>query len=307
MAIGGNARAEFPKKVGLFEGKVLAINPNREQYESLTGFTVDEESKQFDYLGEDKDTGVPTIRLNFLVEDVVSKQLFPINFFLKKKVRENKDKTKLQFINSVGLCTWAVCAEDVQPSFTKFERTFREAYEGEEELFKFLRSWLSNINFFDAKADLTIDMNKDFNGNVRELTDQIKGSNATTVLCMATIRTVAKDGEDDKEFQNVYNRDFLPGNRIKNFRLTKYTEEYILGLIEKKKANKTHNDGVKASGEGKAKYLKDYEEYALTASDSEHGIKDFYSFDMLKVYDASENPVASDNAFVSENTEKLPF
>lgn len=307
MAIGGNARAEFPKKVGLFEGKVLAINPDREQYETLTGFKVDDDSKQFDYLGEDKETGVPTLRLNFLVEDVVTKQLFPINFFLKKKVRENKDKTKVQFINSVGLCTWAVSAEDIQPNFIKFERTFREAYEGEEELFKFLRSWLSNINFFDAKADLTIDMNKVFNGNVRELTDQIKGSNATTVLCMATIRTVAKDGEDDKEFQNVYNRDFLPGNRIKNFRLTKYTEEYLGALVDKKKANKEHNDTVKSSGEGKAKYLKDYEEYALTASDSEHGIKDFYSFDMLKVYDASENPVATDGAMVGENTEKLPF
>lgn len=306
MAIGGAARAEFPKKVGVFEAKVVAINPDKEDYERLTGFTVDADSKQFEYLGEDKETGVDTLRLNVLLEEVSSKQIFPVNFFLKKKVRTNKDDTKTQFINSVGLTTWAESKEAVKPNFTKFDRTFREAYEGEEELYKFLRAWLNGINFFDKTADLTIDMTKLFNGNVKELTDQIKGSNAGTVMALATIRTVSKDGEDDKEFQNVYNREFLQGNRIKNFRLTNYDEARVELLKVKKEEYKAHNLEVKNSGEGKAKYLKDYEDFVLIVSDSEHGVKDFYTFDLLRDYNPDENPVASDSP-MADGKDDLPF
>ena len=305
MAVGGAIKTEFKKKVGVFEAKVVAINPDRETYQELTGFEVDEASKQFDYLGTDKDDPtIDTVRINVLLEEMTTKQLFPVNFFLKNKVRMDKNGVKTQFINSVGLTTWAVSKEDIKPWFTKFDRTFREAFEGEEELYKFLRAWLSNINFFDKSADLSLDFKKLINGNMRELTEQINGSNAATVLCLATVRLVDKDGEE-KEFQNVYNRDFLAGNRVKNFRLSRYDDAKIEAVKLKKKENEEHNLEVKESGEGKAKYLKDYEEFALSVSDSEHGVKDFYTLEPLKDYEPSENPVAGNNGTAPE--EELPF
>lgn len=297
MAVGGVTKKEFPKKVGVFEGKVIAINPDREQYQDLTGFEVAEDSKQFDYLGEDKD-GVTTSRINVLLEEAGTKQIMPVNFFLKDKVKTNKDGTKTQYINSVGLTTWAASESDIKPWFTKFDRTFREAKEGEEELYKFLRAWLSNINFFDKSADLSLDTKKLLNGNMRELTEQISGTNSTSVLSLATIRTVVKEGEEDKEFQNIYNRDFLPGNRIKNFRLVKYDEAKIKSLKEKKAEYDEHNKEVKSNPDSKAKqkYMKDYEDFVLNISDSEHGVKDFYTFEPLREYDPTENPVHSDAA-----------
>jgi hypothetical protein len=53
-------------------------------------------------------------------------------------------------------------------------------------------------------------------GNVKEIKSQIDGEYATSVVALATIKTVEKEGEV-KEYQNVYNKGFLPsymGNTV---------------------------------------------------------------------------------------------
>jgi len=84
--IGGSKRerketTEFPKKVGLFEASVIAINPTVEQYKDILGIELKEDSKATEYLGESRD-GNATIRISVWLKDVKSGQNFNINYYL---------------------------------------------------------------------------------------------------------------------------------------------------------------------------------------------------------------------------------
>ena len=100
------ALPEFTKKVGLFEAKVIAINPDAEEYNDVLGIEVKEESKAVEYLGTSQD-GNKTLRVDFWLQDIKTEDKFKVTFFLEDKDRENKDGTKKQYINNVGTCTWA--------------------------------------------------------------------------------------------------------------------------------------------------------------------------------------------------------
>jgi len=97
---------DFPKKVGLFEAKVIAVNPTREEYSDILGRQLSEESKATNYLGTSKD-GNSRLRLDFWLEEVKSAEKFKLTFFVEQKEKENRDGTKKQYINNVGRCTWA--------------------------------------------------------------------------------------------------------------------------------------------------------------------------------------------------------
>jgi hypothetical protein len=96
MSIKGKAREqkEFVKKTGFFEGEVIAINPDREKLEKILGTTLE---KDPEYLSTDENG---TVKLNLVawVRDVKGGELRNIRFFLKDVLRENKDKTKRQYI-----------------------------------------------------------------------------------------------------------------------------------------------------------------------------------------------------------------
>src|SRR6478736_851979 len=93
------------KKVGLFAAKVVAVNPDREEFKEVLGIELKDESKADNYIGE-KDGNV-TLRLNFWLEEVKTKQKFNVTFFLENKEKSNKDNTKKQYINETGSCSWA--------------------------------------------------------------------------------------------------------------------------------------------------------------------------------------------------------
>jgi hypothetical protein len=46
---------EFTKKVGLFEGNVIAVNPTLEEYKDLLNIELKEDSKVIQYLGKNDD------------------------------------------------------------------------------------------------------------------------------------------------------------------------------------------------------------------------------------------------------------
>ena len=145
--IGGKKREvtegfEQEKVVGIFLAKVLAINPTVEQFKSLLGIELKEDSKATDYLSENKD-GNTTLRVDVWLEDIAtSENEYPRrlkkSFFLENKERENKDGSKKQYINNIGICTWA---ED-ESGFPKWfsERDYRQAFVGEEKLYAFIRT-----------------------------------------------------------------------------------------------------------------------------------------------------------------------
>jgi hypothetical protein len=284
--IGGKKREQmvfenkdFAKKVGLFEAKVIAVNPDIEEYKEVLGMELKDDSKAIEYLGESRD-GNKTLRLDFWLEEAKAKEKLKLTFFLENKIKENKDQTKKQYINSVGTCSWASDPNDLASWFTT--REYRPAFVGEEELYNFLRTWLGNLDYRDAETVLELDWKKLMNGNVRDIKSQIDGEWCTSVVSLATIKTVEKDGEM-KEYQGVYNKAFLPSYNIKSFRLVDYNSPRIQAALRDKKS----------------KDLKPHERFVVNVT-GEYGCKDFYILKDMKDYNADDNLVASD-AVISDD------
>jgi hypothetical protein len=270
---------EFVKKVGLFEAKVIAVNPTTEEYADVLGRQLKEDSKATEYLGTSKD-GNARLRLDFWLEEVKSKEKFKLTFFIENKEKENKDQTKKQYINNIGRCTWADSPNNL-PTWFK-ERENRVSFVGEEDLYNFLRSWLSNIDFSSKKSTLQVEFNKLIKGNVKELKEQINGEWATNIVALATINTKETD-DGVKEFQNIYNKAFLPPYSIKAFRLLDYNAAGTISGLRQKAS----------------KDLKPHERFVLNVV-GEYGCKDFFTFKELKEYSSEDNLVSSDKV-ISED------
>lgn len=284
MNIGGKKReavqfTETVKKVGLFEARVIAINPDTEDYKKILDMELKEDSKATEYLGTSQD-GNTTLRVDVWLEDIKNADKFKVTFFLENKEKQNKDLTKTQYINSVGACSWADDINNLPTWFTG--RDVRVAYVGEEDLYNFLRTWLGNLDYRDAETTLQLDWKKMMKGNVKDLRDQIDGEWCTNVVALATIKTVIKE-DDTKEYQSVYNKGFLPAYTIKQFRLIDFARPEVLS-------------GLKAK---KSKDLKPHERFVLNVT-GEYGCRDFYILKDLKEYNPEDNLVASD-AVISED------
>jgi hypothetical protein len=264
---------EFAKKVGLFEAEVIAINPTTEEYKEVLGIDLPENSKATEYLGESRDKNT-YLRIDVWLKDIKSGDKFKVTFFLEDKERENKDGSKKQYINNVGKCAWAADPNLLSEWFAK--RDYRVAYVGEEEFYEFLRTWLGKLDFMKENAVLQADWKKLMKGNVSELKSQVDGAYSTNIGALATIIMKEKDGEN-KEYQGVYHKAFLPAYSLKNFRLINYNDATVQSSIRAKKL----------------KELKPHERFVLNVT-GEYGCRDFYVFRDLKEYNADDNLVASD-------------
>ena len=266
--------------VGLFEGSVICVNPSTEEYKELLGIELKEDSKATEYLGESRD-GNTSLRVSVWLEDIKTEKRFNVSFFLEDKIRTNKDETKKQYINTIGICAWADDPNNLPLWFTK--RDYREAHSGEEELYTFLRNWLA-LDYSDENTILELDWRKLMRGNVKELQEQVEGSFAKNVVAMATVISKEKDGEV-REYQSIYNRDFLPAYSLKQFRLVDYASTETL---EKLKAKKP-------------KELKVWERFAIGIS-SEFGCRDFHSLRELHDYDPNENITSGNSVIASDDS-----
>jgi hypothetical protein len=223
------------------------------------------------------------LRIDFWLADVKTEEKYKLTFFIENKEKENRDGTKKQYINNVGRCTWADSPNNL-PTWFK-ERENRVAFVGEEDLYNFLRSWLSNIDFSSKKSTLQVEFNKLIKGNVKELKEQINGEWANNIVALATISTQEKE-DGVKEFQNVYNKAFLPPYSIKAFRLVDYNRA----------------DSVSALRQKSSKDLKPHERFVLNVI-GEYGCKDYYTFKELKEYSSEDNLVASDKVMEDDDSD----
>lgn len=280
--IGGTVREKSentenygPKQVGLFEANVVAVNPTIEQYSSILGRELKEDSKAVEYLGTSSN-GNSYLRLDFWLEEVKSKNLFKVTFFLEDQERENRDGSKKQYINNIGTTSWASDESDLPNWFSK-DRDYRVAYVGEENLYTFLRTWLNKLNYKEAATTLQLDWNKLMKNNVKELSNQINGEFSDTVLALATVIVKERDGEA-KEYQGVYNKAFLPGYALKQFRNVDYTDVDNVSKL----TNKASRD------------LQFHERF-ITNVAGEYGCKDYYILKEIEDYNSDDNLVASDD------------
>lgn len=273
---------EFTKKVGLFEAKVIAINPTVEEYNDLLGIELKEDSKAVEYLSENQD-GDKKLRVDVWLEEIKNKERFKVSFFLEDKERVNKDGTKKQYINNIGTCTWAVEENDLPDWFKG--RDYRVAYTGEEDFYNFLRTWLCEVDYKDVDNVLMMDWKKLMKGNLNDIKSQVDGAYCGNVVASATIKTVIKDDET-KEYQSVYSKAFMYGGSIKYFNLTDYSNPAVLEGLRKKKS----------------KELKPHERFVLTMS-GEYGCKEYYTFKSLQDYNPDDNLVASDKVISTDGAD----
>ena len=284
-SIGGKKRentggGDFSKKVGLFEANVIAVNPTLEEFKDVLGMDLKEDSKAAEYLGETKD-GNNYLRVDVWLQRVNHDDKFKVSFFLEDKERENKDGTKHQYINSVGQCSWAADENDLAEWFTK-GRDFRIAYTGEEDLYNFMRTWLADLDYRDADTVLQLEWKKLMRGNVKDLRDQIDGEWAKSVVALATVIVKERDGES-KEYQGIYNKAFIGGYALKQFRLVDYGNKKTQETLKNKKPRD----------------LKGHEKFVMNVI-GEYGCKDYYTFKEIQDYNPDDNLVASD-AYISDD------
>ena len=269
-----NNEGNYEKKVGIFEANVVAINPTLEEYSTILGRELPDDSKATEYLGESRD-GNTYLRIDVWLREVKSEDNFKVSFFLEDKERENKDGTKKQYINSVGTTSWADDESNLYEWFTK-DRDYRVAYIGEEDLYGFVQKWLSKLNYRDVTTELQLDWKKLMRGDVRELKSQIDGDYCDTVIAIATVVVRERDGET-KEYQGIYNKGFLSGWNMKFFRAVDYTDNRVVESLKSKKPRD----------------LKQHERFVVDIS-GEYGCKDYYILKEIENYDPDDNLVASD-------------
>lgn len=284
MAVGGSARenlaqVEFKKKVGFFEAEVIAINPTLEEYKDLLGIELKEDSKATEYLGVSTD-GTSKIRVDVWLQDVKGGDKFKVVFFMEDTKKQNKDKTKKQYINNVGITSWADDENNLPSWFVK--RDYRVAYVGEAEFVEFLRVWLSGIDFSKDNAELQLEWRKVIAGNLKEWKEQIAGDYSRTVGALATVKTVEKE-EGPVSYQSIYSKSFFPGYAIKQMRQIDFNNQDVIRQL-KFKPNKE---------------LKPYERFVLNVV-GEYGCKEYFTFKDLHEYDPTSNLVESD-AVISDD------
>jgi len=276
-------QTDFVKKVGLFEANVICLNPDAEEFKDKLNMELKEDSKQTEYLGKSKEGGNTTLRLDFWLEETKNQEKYKLTFFLEDKEKENKDQTKKQYINNVGTCSWAADPNELPEWFAK--RDYRVAFVGEEELYNFLRTWLGNLDLRSAESTLELEWKKLMKGNVKDLKDQINGEWCTPTMFLATVKTIEKD-DSVKEYQGVYNKAFLPGYSLKQFRVVDYSRQETLKALRNKKS----------------KDLKPQERFVLNVT-GEYGCRDYYTLKDLKEYSPTDNLVSSDRVISEDDSD----
>lgn len=88
--IGGKKRessgeGNFKKFVGLFEAKVIAINPSAEEYKEVLGMELKEDSKALEYLGTSREDDNTTLRVDVWMEEIKNGDKFKATFFSRKQ------------------------------------------------------------------------------------------------------------------------------------------------------------------------------------------------------------------------------
>lgn len=258
MALKGKEKEvrSFSKYVGLFNASVVAVNPTKDELGKLLDATIE---KDPEYTGSNDENGAKRLTVSFWLKEEQNGNMFNVRFNLEDTVVVSKSGLN-QYINSIGTTSYAK-SPDAVPDFVK-ARPVRQAKKGEELLYKFLRNWLSNLNYEDESTELSMDWKKLISGKTTEIRDAIDSFKSQTICALATVRTA----EDGKEYQAVYSYEFLPN--------------YALDCFNGRK-----NKNYKA-----------VDKFIEKVTDVEYGCKDFYELVALKEYDPTKNVVNTSNS-----------
>lgn len=227
---------EFKHYTGVASTYVKGVNPNAKELGEFFGREIEKEpeySGTFEVDGEN----VPYIRLDFLLNAVQKddktkeeEELFKTRatFFLRKKFRFKRDKSKVQVIDDYGYTAWATKEElDAQATIfsekgkpCKITSHYRPAFVGEEELVDFIKcylnygealayidnNWVLNPKVNPEDCKIHLDIENYFKGDISELKEICKYFPNNKLKVLYGVRTNPENGI---QYQAIYNRKFL--------------------------------------------------------------------------------------------------
>lgn len=218
--------------IGVGSFKVITANPTAKELEEI--FKRDIENEPV-YVGKDKDSGVDTVRIEFLVKSDEEKNnginlITKIPFFLRNEARVNKDKTKVQVVDKYGRFAWATVEEAKAHAIPQYKNgpaaldaDYRPAYVGEEDLTEFIKIYLNipAVSYKKTQKDGTVttvklenpsdaecrldSMGLYFKGNTKEIKDVAKLRPDNLFKLPIGIKTT----DDNKQYQDVYTKMIL--------------------------------------------------------------------------------------------------
>lgn len=288
MAIGGNKREDNNGgflKVGLARCKVLAFNPTKEQLEKILNveLKVDPEYQDED-VQTDEETGKTTtskkLRLNVWLEELTTSMKICLRLTMIDKVQVSKTQ-KVRYVDTKGNTSYYIESEENLQDFMK-ENSPWKGRVGEYELFEFLKAWQNKIDRRTI-SDFTFNWNELVSGKPKELNSWIGSEYEGEVLVLLCVKVNVEVNEETgektiKEYQEVYNRNFLPGDSIRYFQ---------------------------QKGEIKSKYVKNF---IKEITDKEYGPKNYFggTLGVMRDYVRDENPAATLDPFIPEDQAAAP-
>ena len=307
MAVTGQKRQEstggtYTKTYGICAYDVLGINLSNKELKEL-GFYVKEEDMEKDREFLSERDGAPVVQLEFACRSVLEdKKLRRFSFWLENtnaRNAEDKERALFKFINDQGKCAWSTTAKTytaLNPEYAKYftgeDDAFnpRPAKKGEEEFMLFMRACMA-INFKEG-GTIKYNVNKLFNGNFREIEEDLKTDYLTSVIVATTIKI--KEGEDGpKEIESFYPYSFAPGGGFKVLEAKKQYSSDDIKLIHAK------IEGNKGKKGKERKYVTPLEELIAKMTNEEYPCKEVYNIGLPIEYDASQHNEASQQAVLS--------
>ena len=231
---------------------VKGVNPTKEELEKFYGRDI-ENAPEYIGVAEVNGEQVPQVRLDFLVEADPDKYKNAegqpiglksrVTLFLRKAHRVSS-AGKMQIIDKYGRTAWATPQEIEAKQIPVYsngkpaniDADYRLAYNGEEDLIKFLIAylnipscqryvngeWVMNdaSKLSDSEAMLE-HIDDYFKGDVKELKNILSYQPNNKVKVLFGVRTA----EDGRQYQTVYTRMFLKNNVTDYSRLDKEVQE----------------------------------------------------------------------------------
>lgn len=290
MAVTGNKKetGSYTKTYGFVEYKILGANLSNKKLKEL-GFYIKEEDedKEREFVAE-KD-GVKRVMIEFACADAKGKTR-RLTFFIEDRPARNKEGNERDlylYINTQGKTMWSVREDRFEgifenPYFTGVDDAYspRRAMVGEEQFMLFMRTAMK-INYKDG-GTIQYNLKKFFNGNFKELNDDLQTDYLGSIVVATTIR-IKQTEEGIKEQEAFYPYAFVSGDAMKVIESKKeFTPADVDAIHQKIKDNK----GKK----GKERtYVTPLEEMIAKMTDAEYGCKDVYHLGVVKEYVSTEH------------------
>ena len=223
----------FKKYIGIAACKVIAVNPSKSELEAIYGTPQENDPN---YLGVNKETNAPTVRIDFFLQTVPERcngieAISRVSFFLEKSKIVGSQSGKIQVIDRYAQSAWATEAEltnHIVPQYANgpasIDKDYWPAYVGQIQMLDFLKAylgvsnarvykngvWTMNQNLSDCEAKLE-HVDDYFKGDFSELKFLVGVQPSNSLRTLWGIRE--KDG---KEYQVVYNEYFQKAGSTSN-------------------------------------------------------------------------------------------